>query len=81
MARPIKTQQDVDAETQATIARFNKLPDEAYVRVRHVAALYGISTATVWRHAGKSIPAPEHITPRLAAWRVGALRRARNGNV
>jgi predicted DNA-binding transcriptional regulator AlpA len=70
-----------DSERQAAAlpvaAQFDSLPDDAYLGVRHVAALLNCSTSTVWRAstAGR-IPAPLNITDGVVRWRVGTLRRA-----
>jgi predicted DNA-binding transcriptional regulator AlpA len=69
-----------DSERQAAallIAKqFDSLPDDAYVRVRIVSALLGCSNSTTWRaeKAGR-IPPSRHITPGIAGWHVGTLRR------
>jgi len=55
---------------------FDHLPDSANVRLPTVKKLYGASSATIWRHAGKTIPAPRKLTPRITAWNVGELRLA-----
>jgi predicted DNA-binding transcriptional regulator AlpA len=61
----------------AALAQFDKLPDSAYVRLPVVAALKGISPATVWRWVKSSrLPAPSRLSPGVTAWRVGDLRRA-----
>jgi predicted DNA-binding transcriptional regulator AlpA len=70
------------AETHAptipvALAQFDKLPDAAHVRLPVVAALKGISPATVWRWVKSSrLPAPSRLSPGVTAWRVGDLRRA-----
>jgi len=60
----------------AELASFDHLPDSANVRLPTVKKLYGASSATIWRHAGKTIPAPRKLTPRITAWNVGELRMA-----
>lgn len=60
----------------AELANFDKLPDSAHVRLRTVKQLYGVSTATVWRLSGKTIPAPRKLSERVTAWNVGELRAA-----
>lgn len=74
---PRKTKDEIDAAVPGVVARFDTLPDEAHVRVRHVAAIMNCSVATVWRacKAGR-IPAPHRLTAGLVAWRVGDLRKA-----
>lgn len=56
------------------LANFDRLPDSAYVRLQTVMRLYGMSAATVWRHSGKSIPAPHKLTKSITRWNVGELR-------
>lgn len=59
----------------AELANFDDLPDSANVRIKTVMQLYGgISAATVWRQAGKSIPAPCKLSERVTAWSVRLLR-------
>lgn len=60
----------------ASLLRFGELPDQAMVGVWTVAALYDISTSTVWRHARNGqIPAPRRFGG-SARWNVGELRAA-----
>lgn len=60
------------------LRHFDSLPDSANVRVSTVAAWLGVSTATVYRYAKAGlIPAPHKLGPRVTAWNVGELRRAR----
>lgn len=58
-----------------SLKNFDSLPDSANVRAPVVAALFGISAATVWRKAkdGK-LPAPRRISDRVTVWNVGELR-------
>ena len=56
---------------------FDSLPGSAFVRLPVVAALRGVSAATVWRHVKAGLlPAPVKIGPKATAWRVSDLRRA-----
>ncbi len=56
---------------------FETLPDCANVRLPVVRMLYGgISSASVWRNSGKTIPSPRKLTPRVTTWNVGELRIA-----
>ena len=48
------------------LALFDQLPDCANVRLKTVKQLFGISAATVWRQAGKTIPAPRKLSARIA---------------
>lgn len=61
------------------LKNFDSLPDSANVRAPVVAALFGISAATVWRKAkdGK-LPAPRRISDRVTVWNVGELRASLN---
>lgn len=60
----------------AALEDFDRLPDAAYVRVGVAAALFGVSTQTVWRwlRVGQ-LPAPVR-RGGTTAWQVGELRRA-----
>ena len=70
------------SRSRATYAKtaltdFDTLPDCANVRLPVVRKLYGgISSASVWRNSGKTIPSPRKLTPRVTAWNVGELRIA-----
>ncbi len=72
-----RTKDELDAAAQGVVADFDRLPDAAHLRVRHVAAILNCSVATVWRasKAGR-IPAPRKVTTGIVAWRVGDLRAA-----
>lgn len=61
------------------LKNFDSLPDSANVRAPVVAALFGVSAATVWRKAkaGK-LPAPRRISERVTVWNVGELRASLN---
>ncbi|MFA7268457.1 MAG: AlpA family phage regulatory protein [Sterolibacterium sp.] len=61
----------------SALTEFDFLPDTANVRLPVVKALYGCSSATIWR-AVKSghVPSPRRLTPRITAWNVGELRAA-----
>lgn len=64
------------AEVQHLLAAFDDLPNEARVPVKTVAALFGVSTSTVWRRVRDgALPAPESLGARTRRWRVGALRQ------
>jgi predicted DNA-binding transcriptional regulator AlpA len=57
------------------VEQFDTLPDDARVRVPVVAALFGQSVASTWRHARAGlIPKPRKTGPRCTSWRVGDLR-------
>ena len=58
---------------------FDFLPDAAHVRQPIVEALFGYSSATLWRRvADGRIPKPRKLSDRVTAWNVGELRRALN---
>ena len=58
-----------------SLTYFESLPDSAYVRLKTICHLYGISPATIWRAVSQGrIPKPVKFTPRSSAWNVGELR-------
>jgi predicted DNA-binding transcriptional regulator AlpA len=58
----------------AVLRDFDALPDDAYVRLPIVQALFSISRATVWRWCEKGdLPAPFHVAG-VTFWKVGELR-------
>lgn len=62
------------------LRNFPFLPDDGYVRLPVVAALFACSPATVWRRAkAQVLPAPRKLSERITAWRVGDLRKALRG--
>lgn len=59
------------------LANFDQLPDSAYVRLPIIKALYGVSSATIWRGVkNATIPKPSKLTTRTTAWNVGQIRAA-----
>jgi predicted DNA-binding transcriptional regulator AlpA len=59
------------------LENFDKLPDSAYIRLPVIKALYGVSSATIWRGVkNQTIPCPYKITERTTAWNVGQVRAA-----
>lgn len=59
---------------------FDTLPAASFVRPTTVAAIYGVSMATVWRWAASGrIPKPVKLGPNTTAWNVGTLRNALAG--
>jgi predicted DNA-binding transcriptional regulator AlpA len=59
------------------LKNFDSLPDSANVRQPVVEALYGVSSATVWRMVKRgTMPAPRKLSERVTAWNVGLLRKA-----
>jgi predicted DNA-binding transcriptional regulator AlpA len=66
---------ETNPTTQQALANFQSLPNEAKTRLPVVAALYGISQATVWRRVKSGhIPAPHKAGLRTTCWNVGELR-------
>lgn len=59
------------------LRHFDLLPPSAFVRARVVQGLLSCSRATVHRRvADGTLPAPVHLSPGVAAYNVGELRRA-----
>ncbi len=59
------------------LRNFDSLPGSAHVRLPTVAALLGVSPATVWRRAKSgAIPRPVNLGGNVTAWNVGALRQS-----
>jgi len=62
-------------EIPSALQHFDSLPDSAHVRQPVVEALFGCSSATVWRRVKQGIiPKPRKFSPRITAWNVGKLR-------
>ena len=54
---------------------FDEMPSSSYVRLPVVKALYGISSASVWRNSAKGLmPKPVKLSQRCSAWNVGLIR-------
>lgn len=59
------------------LVNFDAMPDSAYIRLPVLKALYGVSSATIWRGVKNlTIPKPVKLTERCTAWNVGAVRAA-----
>jgi predicted DNA-binding transcriptional regulator AlpA len=59
------------------LRNFDSLPNSANVRQPVVEALFGCSSATVWRRvADGGIPRPHKLSDRVTAWSVAELRRS-----
>ena len=57
------------------LANFDAMPDSAFIRLPIVRALYGISSATVWRNCkAKKFPLPKKLSERVTAWSVAEIR-------
>jgi predicted DNA-binding transcriptional regulator AlpA len=58
----------------AILAEFPKLPDEAYIGVRSVAALFDAGVSTIWARVKRGeLPAPKKFG-HSTRWNVGAIR-------
>lgn len=74
------SKENKSASVAQAIERFDTLPDDARVRVPIVAALFGQSVASTWRHARAGlIPKPLKTGPRATTWHVGDLREHLRG--
>lgn len=61
----------------SALANFDSMPDSAYIRLPIIKALYGVSSATIWRGCKNgTIPKPKKLTERTTAWNVGQIRAA-----
>lgn len=59
------------------VSVFSQLPDDAYVNIQTVKALFGCSSATVWREVKRGhIPKPYKLSIRTTRWNAGELRQA-----
>lgn len=68
--------QNTESTIPNALQNFDLLPDSANVRQPVVEALFGCSSATVWRRVKDGrIPTPRKLE-RVTAWNVGQLRRA-----
>jgi predicted DNA-binding transcriptional regulator AlpA len=57
------------------LSSFDQMPNSSYVRLPIVRALYGVSTATIWRNCSKGLmPSPVKLSQRCTAWNVGLIR-------
>lgn len=74
LAIPTHSMGKMNQVDASSLSRFDLLPDGAHVRLPVVAALFGVSPATIWRwsRAG-TLPAPVHIGG-VTMWNVGMLR-------
>lgn len=61
----------------SALLNFDSLPDSAFIRLPVIKALYGVSSATIWRGVKTgSIPKPSKLSERCTAWNVGLVRAA-----
>ncbi|MEQ1766102.1 MAG: AlpA family phage regulatory protein [Methylotenera sp.] len=57
------------------LANFEAMPSCAFIRLPVIMALYGVSSATIWRGVKNgTIPKPAKLTERTTAWNVGQVR-------
>lgn len=61
------------------LKNFDSLPDAANVRQPVVEALFGCSSATVWRMVKRGKLKPRKLSDRLTGFNVGELRLALRG--
>lgn len=62
---------------EGAAAHFDKLSDQAFVRLPVVMELFSTSASNVWRWVKKGIiPRPRKLGPQTTVWNVGDLRKA-----
>ena len=70
-------QQTTASAIPDALANFDLLPDSAYVAQPVVEALFGWSSATVWRRVKDgTLTPPRKLSPRCSRFNVGELRAA-----
>lgn len=70
-------QKESTSRNLSVLQQFDLLPDIANVRLPIVMALWGVSSATVWRNIKNgNIPKPRKLTSRTTVFNVGELRAA-----
>ncbi len=70
-------QEKLASKNLFVLQQFDLLPDIANVRLPIVMALWGVSSATVWRNIKNgNIPKPRKLTSRTTVFNVGELRAA-----
>jgi predicted DNA-binding transcriptional regulator AlpA len=79
MAMKTKKTGALTSTEQRAFEAFGKLPDEAKVSVRVVAAIEGVSPVTIWRRCAAGLLPPPTKDGGTSRWIVGALRAARAG--
>jgi predicted DNA-binding transcriptional regulator AlpA len=67
---------DAGARCLRPVDNFQALPDEAFVRLATVLAVYPVGRSTWWAgiKSGR-YPAPVKLGPNTAAWRAGEIRQ------
>jgi predicted DNA-binding transcriptional regulator AlpA len=62
------------------LINFDSLPNTAQVRLPVVQALFGVSSATVWRMVAAGELKTHKLTPRTTSFNVGELRETLSNN-
>lgn len=71
----MQQQKEIPNALPQALVKFDQMPESSYIRLPVVCALYGISTATVWRNCSKGLmPSPVKLSERCTAWNVGLIR-------
>lgn len=69
----------IDSSIPDSLRNWQLLPDDAQVRQPTVEALFGISSATLWRRVQSgALPKPRKFSARITTWSVGSLRAVLN---
>ena len=75
MTQQLKT--ELSQNIPPALVNFDSMPDSAFIRLPVLKALYGVSSATIWRGVkNQTIPAPAKLSERCTAWNVGLVRAA-----
>ena len=72
----------MQSQTDPKHVRFQDLPDEALIRLRHMLALKVVpySASTLWRRCrSNEFPRPIKVSQGITAWKVGDIRSYLNG--
>lgn len=73
----LKLELELTPSIPEALVNFDKLPNSAYIRLPVLKALYGVSSATIWRGVKTgAIPKPSKLSERCTAWNVGLVRAA-----
>lgn len=75
------TSQKINNAVPNALRNFDQLPDAAHVRQPTVEALFGISSATVWRRVRAGILKPHRFGERTTTFNVGELRAVLSAKV
>ena len=72
-----QTKNELTQNLAPALANFDDMPNSAYIRLPIIKALYGVSSATIWRGVKiGTIPKPSKLSERCTAWNVGLVRAA-----